>query len=364
MLYSTREEMLKLNRYKNNPILKSNPKNRWERSAVFNCATWSDGKTVHMLYRAVGEDSKCPPRLGYVISTYGKFNSKLGYATSEDGFNFSRLTDLPVFSPEKDYENEACEDPRLTFIDGKLYMTYAVPFEPLRPFFQKWGEPFNTALALVRDRSFKSFERLGIINHEGSANRDIVLFSEKINGRYAMLHRPSRWTKEWFREVKGEEEKTRLPCPANKLPEKPSIWIAYSHDLKEWNEYKVVMEPKEKWEDWKIGAGPPPVRTSKGWLLIYHGVDNKEVPRTYRAGVALLDLKDPSRVIARLPYPILEPQEEYEKEGDTPDVVFPESTIVKDGTLFIYYGGADKVCCVATVKINDLLKELRKFKVA
>lgn len=362
MLYSTREEMLKLNRYKNNPILKPDPRNWWEKTAVFNCATWHDGRLVHMLYRTVGEKKKYPPKLGYAISTYEEYTSRLGHATSTDGFNFLRTGKLPVFSAEKDYEKGACEDPRLTFIDGKLYMTYAVPFEPLRPFFQEWGEPFNTALALVRDRSFKSFKRLGIISHEGSANRDIVLFSEKINGRYAMLHRPFRWTKEWLREAKGEKEKTWLPCSANKLPEKPSIWIAYSSDLKEWNGYKIVMEPKEKWENWKIGAGPPPIKTSEGWLLIYHGVDSKEVPRTYRAGIALLAFKDPSRVIARLPYPILEPQEEYEKEGDTPDVVFPEGTIVKNGTLFVYYGGADKFCCLATVKIDDLLSELRKFR--
>ncbi len=355
--------MLKLKRYKNNPILEPNPKNWWEKAAVFNCATWYDGKLVHLLYRAIGEDKKYPPRLGYAVSTYEKYTSRLGYAVSEDGFNFSRVSKLPIFSPEKDYEKEACEDPRLTFIDdGKLYMTYAVPFKPLRPLLNEWGEPFNTALASVRDYSFREFKRLGIITPEGSANRDVVLFSEKINKKFVMLHRPFRWTQEWLRKPEPKQKEILLPCSPNTLPEKPSIWIAYSSNLKEWNRYKVVMKPEEKWENWKIGAGPPPLKTPEGWLLIYHGVDTKKVPRTYRAGIALLALENPSRVIARLPYPVLEPEKEYEKKGDTPNVVFPEGAIIKNGILFVYYGGADKVCCLATVELDKLLKELKKFK--
>lgn len=161
------------------------------------------------------------------------------------------------------------------------------------------------------------------------------------------------------KENKKKRKKVWLPCPQNDLPEKPSIWIAYSTNLKKWGEYKAVMEPKEEWEEWKIGAGPPPVRTPEGWLLIYHGVDKA---KHYRAGLALLDLENPSRVIARLPRPILEPEKYYEKEGDTPNVVFPEGTIVKNEKLFVYYGGADEVCCLATAKIEDLLKELKKFR--
>lgn len=337
--------MLKLKRYKNNPILKPDPKNWWEKAAVFNCATWYDGKLVHILYRAIGE--------------YEKYTSRLGYAISKDGFNFSRVGRLPIFSPEKDYEKKDCEDPRLTFIDGKLYMTYVVPSTFLRPSLNKWGEPYITALALIRDCSFKEFERLGIITIKGSDNKDVVLFPEKINKKFIILHRPSRWTKEWFTKPESRREKIWLPCSINNLPEKPSIWIAYSYNLKEWNGYKIVMEPKEKWESRKIGAGPPPIRTPDGWILIYHGVDEK---RCYRAGVALLSLENPSRVIARLPYPVLEPEREYEKKGDVPNVVFPEGTIMKDGVLFVYYGGADKVCCLVTVKISNLLRELKKFK--
>lgn len=352
--------MLEFKRYKNNPILKPNPENWWEKTAVFNCAAWYDGKLVHLLYRAVGEEKKYPPQLGYAVSKYEKYTSRLGYATSKDGFHFSRVSRSPIFSAEKDYEQETCEDPRLTFLDGKLYMTYAVPFQPLKSLLHEWGEPFQTALALVRDYAFREFERLGIITPRGSANRDVVLFPEKINKKFVMLHRPFRWQKEWFRTPESKREKTWLPCPITELPEKPSIWIAYSSNLKEWGGHKVVLEPKEKWENWKIGAGPPPIKTSEGWLLIYHGVDTNEVPRRYRAGIALLDLKDPSKIIARLSYPVLEPEREYEKEGDTPDVVFPEGTILKDGMLFVYYGGADKVCCVATVELERVLGELRK----
>ncbi|MCH8741898.1 glycosidase [Patescibacteria group bacterium] len=334
--------MLKLKRYKNNLILKPDPKNWWEKAAVFNCAAWYDGKLIHLLYRAIGE--------------YVRYTSRLGYAVSKDGFHFLKTSNLPVFEPKENYEKEACEDPRLMFLEGKLYMTYVAHFRHPR----EGKEPAHTALALIENQSFKEFERLGIITPKGSDNRDVVLFSEKIDKKFVMLHRPFRWTRKWLKEMKTSEEKPWLPCLIRDLPEKPSIWIASSSNLKEWTGYKIVMEPKEKWESSKIGVGPPPIRISEGWILIYHGVDENKV---YRAGIALLDLQDPSRVIARLPYPVLEPEEEYEKKGDVPDVVFPEGTIVKDGMLFVYYGGADKVCCLATVKISDLLEELKKFNI-
>jgi predicted GH43/DUF377 family glycosyl hydrolase len=119
------------------------------------------------------------------------------------------------------------------------------------------------------------------------------------------------------------------------------------------------MRPKYEWEAKKIGAGPPPIMTEAGWLLIYHGVDANHV---YRAGVALLDLEDPSKVIARSPYPILEPEEEYERIGDVPNVVFPEGTVAQDGTLYVYYGGADKCCCLATAPLLDLVGFVAQFR--
>jgi predicted GH43/DUF377 family glycosyl hydrolase len=115
------------------------------------------------------------------------------------------------------------------------------------------------------------------------------------------------------------------------------------------------MKPERSWESRKIGAGPPPIKTEDGWLLLYHGVEGRRGETIYRAGAALLDLHNPSRVIARSREPILEPTEDYEKYGDVPNVVFPEGAVVLEGKLYLYYGGGDKVCCLAMVKLRELI---------
>jgi predicted GH43/DUF377 family glycosyl hydrolase len=115
------------------------------------------------------------------------------------------------------------------------------------------------------------------------------------------------------------------------------------------------MSPREWWEKKKIGAGPPPIRTAEGWLIIYHGVDDNYV---YRAGAALADLDNPQRIIARSRVPILEPSEPYERHGLVPEVVFPEAAMVFDRVLYVFYGAADTVSCVATVRLHELLRWL------
>ena len=117
--------------------------------------------------------------------------------------------------------------------------------------------------------------------------------------------------------------------------------------------HTLLMKPEFKWENLKIGAGPPPIKTKKGWLVIYHGVS---IDRIYSAGAALLDLNDPGKIICRCNKPILTPTTEYEKYGDVNNVVFPTGLCNIEGELFIYYGGADKFCCLATVELNDLLE--------
>ncbi|HDQ00527.1 MAG TPA: glycosidase, partial [bacterium] len=132
-------------------------------------------------------------------------------------------------------------------------------------------------------------------------------------------------------------------------------WQKYLSRLEEF----TVLRPKFDWESKKIGGGPPPIKTAKGWLLIYHGVDDNLV---YRAGAALLDLDNPQKVIARSPVPILEPEREYELTGDVPNVVFPEGTAVFDDTLYVYYGGADKVIGLATINLPEFIDELTTYK--
>jgi predicted GH43/DUF377 family glycosyl hydrolase len=125
-----------------------------------------------------------------------------------------------------------------------------------------------------------------------------------------------------------------------------------SSKLTNFDKYKILRVPKEDWEALTIGAGTPPIRTKKGWLIIYHGVSADKV---YSAGAALLDLKDPTKILGRSKSPILEPKETYEKYGDVDNVVFPTGACVIDGLLFLYYGGADKVCCLATAELEAIL---------
>jgi predicted GH43/DUF377 family glycosyl hydrolase len=314
---------MRLARYKKNPILKPNKKNWWESKAIFNPGAVYKAGQVHLLPRAIGE--------------YEKYVSRIGYYTSTDGFNFQRVKDEPVFVPQEKYEKWGCEDPRITEIEGKFYMTYVALSKPAL----SNAVLARTALASTTD--FCSFNRHGVFTPPGIDDKDTVIFPEKIDGKYVVLHRPLGWV--------GAKYGT----------DRPSIWISYFNNLRDLDlhKHRIVLKPEQRWESAKIGAGPPPVKTKEGWLLIYHGVDEN---RVYRAGAALLDLKNPSKIKSRSPHPILEPEKTYEKIGDVPNVVFPEGAVIIDDDLFVYYGAADKVCCVATTHLNELLDYLLSFE--
>ncbi len=288
---------MRLKRFLKNPILRPKRENDWESKLVFNPATLYDNGLFHLLYRAVGEDNI----------------SRIGYAVSSNGYEFFRL-DKPVFTPMGILESKGCEDPRLVSLEGKFYMTYtAYSMKGVR-------------VSLASTRNFIQWERYGVVLPD-MENKDAVLFPEKIGGKYVMLHRP--------------------------MDPPRSIWIAYSNDLVRWGDFKKVMAPIEgKWDGVGIGSASPPVRTDKGWLLIYHGIDKDGV---YRLGAALLDLEDPSRVIGRHPEPILEPEEDYELRGEVREVVFGCGICEVEEKYFIYYGAADKVICGATAEKRELL---------
>ncbi|MBU4501279.1 MAG: glycosidase [Nanoarchaeota archaeon] len=344
---------MKLKRHKQNPIIKPIKTNNWESKAVFNLGAVYEEKTglIHVIYRAIGE--------------YEKYLSVLGHATSKDGINFER-NDNPIFKPMEEYEKWSCEDPRITKIGNTFYMTYVALSKPPH----EGGGPPKTALASTTD--FVNFKRHGIITPEGADDRDTVLFPEKIDGKYVMLHRPHNWSKKYVQNKDGElyiqvngtvdPVKRVIKWPIEEkptFPEKPSIWIAYSEDLKDWYGHKVMMEPEMKWEQEKLGAGPPPIRTEKGWLLIYHSVSYDEGIKKYHAGAALLDLNDPSKVIGRTKNPILDPERDYEVSGDVSNVVFPEGIVVRGDELLVYYGAADKTCCLATCNLNELVNSIQ-----
>lgn len=312
-------------RYSKNPILTPNKDNWWESKAVFNCSVSFDGQNVHMLYRAIGE--------------YDHYISRIGYASSSDGLQFDRRHNIAI-NPTEDYEKNGMEDPRITQIDGKIFVTYVVLSE-----YVKNHPKIFSALAVTKN--YDEFDKVGIITKDFDNNKDVIFFPDKFkvnsdfpnNSSFLILHRP-----------------TSLSNPDYQLS-RPSIWLSISDSESTLTNSILLLKPEQDWENLKIGAGPSPIKTKKGWLLIYHGVSTDKI---YRAGAALLDLDDPRKVIARTKQPILEPVEDYEKIGDVNNVVFPTGTVVIDKKLLLYYGGADRVCCVASASIDELVEHILK----
>jgi len=228
-------------------------------------------------------------------------------------------------------------DPRITRLGDDFYIVVAMDMEN------------SCKLGLVRTSDFRQFTFMGIISGEDSRNG--VLFPEKINGKYLMLERPNRQT-------------------AGGVASGNEIWLSASNDLLAWKPVCPVLQGRWHYWDELIGSGPPPVKTRDGWLHLYHGVATHfSSVNIYQAGVVLLDLEDPSKVVARSRANILEPREMYEMVGQVPNVVFPGGMIVekfdKDGFALpespvkIYYGAADTVVGLATTTIAELLKACR-----
>ncbi len=249
--------------------------------------------------------------------------SILGMADSDDGFKF-KVKDKPFMEPAtegifKEYEAYGVEDPRIVFMDGEYLITYSA--------YSKHG----VRIGLAKTKDFKTIERFSLITE--ADYRNVVIFPEKFNGLYARLDRPHSEISPW------------------------SVWISYSPDLKYWGESKLVMKPLQyHWDEMKIGPGAPPVKTSRGWLSIYHGVFPTMDGCVYRLGIALHDLKDPSEIIAVGDEWILQPEEPYEITGYVHNVVFCCGAVPEnDGSLKIYWGGADTVMCVGTADIESLV---------
>ena len=332
-----------LKKYGNNPILSPNLSNNWENLVVCNPGAWYENGQFYLLYRAAGDDEK------HVI--------RFGLATSKDGFNFSRESDLPAFGPSEEGPDSGCiEDARIVKFDDYFYVTYA--FRPIAPG-QYWkfahdevlttdyganapvflkNNMANTALAITKD--FFHWNRLGRITQSNLDDRDVILFPEKVNNKFVMLHRPKEWVgTEWG-------------------PKFPAIWICYSDDLLTWNEPSQILVQgiEGGWEE-KIGGSTPPLKTRDGWLVLYHGVENGGTGY-YRVGALLLDLEDPGKVLGRTKEPIMEPEFDYEINGFYKGCVFPTGNVLVDDTLFVYYGGADKYVGVATCSVQELIDHI------
>lgn len=244
-------------------------------------------------------------------------------ARSKDGINFE-VDAMPAMSAANEYESFGIEDPRITLLDGTYWINYTAV------------SPYGISTALASTTDFRTFERHGIIF--SPPNRDVTIFPEKIDGRYAALHRP----------MAGE-------------PGEQAIWVASSPDLLDWGGHRYVAGARAgSWDNSKIGGGAVPFRVRSGnhngWLAIYHGVTAS--PTTYSLGALLLDANDPSRVIGRSGEPVLRPEAEYERSGFFDGVVFSCGLLAEDDLVRIYYGAADGVTAVADLSLEEILAGL------
>jgi predicted GH43/DUF377 family glycosyl hydrolase len=318
------------------PVLEPMPDIPWADGAVFNPAAWYDGTTVHLLFRAVPAGYR-KIRLEHAADGepdvgFDNYTSYIGYASSTDGLVFN-VRPAPFIMPDSPFDRFGAEDPRISRVDGRYFVTYtALESDAFSP-----DAVVRVALASTTD--FKRVEKHGVVGPQ-ERDKDAVIFPATFGGRVAMLHRivPDIQLI-YFDDV---EQLCRPP---------DGMWDRHLADLGR----HVIMRPEQEWEEKKIGAGPTPIRTEAGWLLIYHGVDRHHV---YRAGMALLDLDDPSRVLARTVQPVLEPEAEFERLGDVNSVVFPEGAVVMDGTLHVYYGAADRVVGHASAPLANILEAL------
>ena len=342
---------MKIKRYSGNPVLVKNAKNEWEDLCVLNPGVIFDEQTGKfiMLYRAGGD------QLIHKIS--------LGLAVSDDGFHFTRCNDRPALEPISNFSDGEClEDPRIVRLDNVYYIVYAGRFHqigkywfPFDQYAKLYGEPKiqegpwpryiknnHTVSYLAATKNFKEFIRIGRITNSLYDDRDVFLFPEKVNGKYVRISRPK--------------------FPPTEKHRNPSIWITFSDDLLEWGAPSFLMQGEEWWETQRIGGAAPPIKTEIGWIMLYHGVQKREDGKeVYRVGAVLLDKDEPSKILARTKQPIMEPTEDYERQGLFGECIFPTANIVRDGMVYIYYGCADQAIGVATVALTDLVNFMREL---
>lgn len=244
--------------------------------------------------------------------------SHLRLARSTDGVTF-KIEDAPAIAPANEYEAFGIEDPRITQIDDTFYITYVAV------------SAFGVTTALASTKDFESFSRHGIIFPP--ENKDVLLFPEKIEGRFYALHRP-----------------------VSPLCKRQDIWLAESLDLLCWGNHRYLMSPcPGSWDEEKIGASAAPFEIDHGWLEVYHGSDRKN---RYCLGAVLLDKQKPSKIIARSVQPILQPQADYEIEGFFGNVVFSCGLLHEEEKLKIYYGVADTSVACAEIPLQDVIDNL------
>ncbi|MCC6323649.1 hypothetical protein IT400_02550 [Candidatus Nomurabacteria bacterium] len=337
-----------LTRSGKNPILKPNENNSWESQSVINPGVIViDGK-VHLFYRALGNDGV----------------SRIGYAVSDDGINFDDRLMYPVYvspnfeetSSRSQFTSPArkifdpklytsgggwggCEDPRAVLIDGRVYLTLNM--------FNGWHSMRVAIVSIAEDDLLNMKWRwsdLIYLSKPGDRQKNWVLFPEKINGKFALFHNLDM----------GDPFKVHIAYLDHlDMSQTPSGGDA--------PDPQGLPDHEVAWHNRTRSIASPPIRTKYGWLVLYHAMSKNDHGK-YKVGAMILDLKDPTHVLYRSIGPILEPDEWYENDYK-PGIVYASGAVVKDGTLFVYYGGGDKYIAVAQAPLESFLQELMNQKV-
>jgi len=319
-----RDEMkhIALERHPLNPLITPRPGISWEEKGTLNPGgVFADG-VFHMFYRAFSAQN----------------TSSIGYCAISSDLQMIERPDHPIIAPEYEWEEHGCEDPRVTKIGDTYYMTYTA--------YSRRGP----RIALASSSDLKTFKKIGVIG-PNLDDKDAVLFPEVIDGKIVLIHRIEPSMQIAFIDHSKFEKMSDPQL-------RSEYWTQYSLQHLSNPNVHALMKPTEWWEEKKLGAGPPPIKTPDGWLIIYHGVDNSLV---YRAGAALADLEKPARIIAKSKNPILEPKEFYEMSGFVRRVVFPEAAMIQDGVLYVFYGGGDSVSCLATAPLDEVINSLQEI---
>jgi len=322
----------------------------FENEGVLNPATIREGEFVHLFYRAVSR---------------GNYSS-IGYCKLRGPMTVVERMNTPVLLPEFDYESHGVEDPRIVKIDELYYLTYTA-YDGINALgalatskdLMNW-EKFGLVVPKITNDEFiriaetnpalnekyiRYNEHKPLVEEHGEKvflwDKNVIFFPRRINNKLYFLHR----IKPDIQIIVGVDSMQELT---------PEFWKKYFTRF----EQNIVLAPKYDHEVSYVGGGCPPIETESGWILIYHGVHDSVKGYVYSACAALLDLQNPQKEIARLPYPLFKPEMAWELKGEVNNVCFPTGTSLFGDTLYIYYGAADERIAIASVSLKSLLEEL------
>lgn len=327
----------------------------FEEAGVLNPAIMHEGNDIHMFYRAVRK---------------GNYSS-IGYCKLDSPLNIIERWDTPLLFPQLSHELQGVEDPRIVKIDGVYYLTYTA------------YDGINALGSLATSTDLRHFEKHGVLVPKVHFSHFFHLAQSKgnVNEKYFRAHTQDVLLKKLQdnRILLWDKNVIFFPRRINKQLVflhriRPGIQIVFVNELPDltkdfWDDYflhfqdHILMDSHYEHEASYIGGGCPPIETEDGWLLIYHGVHDTPTGYIYCACASLLDLENPGREIARLPYPLFHPEYDYELTGYVNNVCFPTGTVLIDNTLYIYYGAADEQIACASLNISELIAELKNHPV-